>query len=148
MGRSALLALLCAVAACGDDATPPDGGADAGPIDGGPADADFGDAGLPDARVPALEWPSPEAPATSDPWIIEHHDEITVMRPRILALNFVNARSNDEMLELMGRIIDAIREGSDPEIPGEQPHLRVVRDQGGYTPPSSRTPCSRPRPGR
>jgi len=62
----------------------------------------------------SLEWPNQESFATSDPWIVEHHDELTVMRPRILALNFVNAKTNDQMLEHLGEIVAAIREATRP----------------------------------
>ena len=68
----------------------PDAGPDAGPV----------------------EWPNAVSRANSDPWIAEHHDEIRVMRPRILALNFVNAKSNDEMIADMETLIADIREGS------------------------------------
>ena len=34
-------------------------------------------------------WPNDESGANSDPWLVAHHDRITVMRPRVLGLNFV-----------------------------------------------------------
>jgi hypothetical protein len=97
--------------ACGDDAAPIDAGRDASVIDA--ADSAIAEAGS-DGGAPDLAWPNAIAPATSDPWIVENHDAITVMRPRVLALNFVNARTNDDMLALMNRITAAIREGSRP----------------------------------
>jgi len=35
-------------------------------------------------------WPNAASSANSDPWISAHHDEITVMRPRFLVINFAN----------------------------------------------------------
>ena len=40
------------------------------------------DAGV-DATAPTGAWPNTESAAMSDPWIVEHHDDITRMRPRI-----------------------------------------------------------------
>jgi len=57
-------------------------------------------------------WPNAASSANSDPWIAQHHAEIREMRPRILALNFLNASPNSEMIAAMGKAIDAIREGS------------------------------------
>src|SRR5689334_9171627 len=96
MRTSLLLAAL--IAGCsGDDASAPDAG---GAADAGGRDAGGGaDAGGPDAGVmPRVEWPNEESRATSDPWIRDNHDRIDVMRPRVLALNFVNARTNEEMV--------------------------------------------------
>ena len=46
----------------------------------------------PDAGAEAgLEWPNTESVAISDPWIPAHHDAITTMRPRVLAINFDDA---------------------------------------------------------
>jgi hypothetical protein len=77
----------------------------------------FADAGVdavadatPDAGP--VEWPNAVSFANSDPWIARHHDEIRVMRPRVLALNFVNAKTNDQMIADLEKIIDGIREGS------------------------------------
>ena len=37
-----------------------------------------------------LVWPNAESAANSDPWLIAHHDRIRLMRPRVLAVNFVH----------------------------------------------------------
>ena len=37
-----------------------------------------------------LVWPNAESAANSDPWLIANHDRIRLMRPRVLAVNFVN----------------------------------------------------------
>lgn len=57
-------------------------------------------------------WPNEQSLANSDPWIAEHHAEIEQMRPRVLALNFVNARSMEEMDAQLGEMIDILAEAS------------------------------------
>src|SRR5262249_36553813 len=43
------------------------------------------------SQAPAgLVWPNAQSAANSDPWIAQHHDQITEMHPRVLAINFVN----------------------------------------------------------
>lgn len=70
-----------------------------------------------------LVWPNPDAPANSDPWLVEHHDEITQLRPRVLALNFVNDKSMADMQGLLDTIVAGFAEGSryhgydDPNAP-------------------------------
>jgi hypothetical protein len=122
--------------ACGDDA--PD--ADAMVADAGPADGGSLDAGPPDA---GLAWPNAESRAASDPWIHQHHDEITVMRPRVMALNFVNRRNNAEMVGLVEDVFAAVREGTrnhgyddraaEPFVEYELAYAVDLRDE---TPPS------------
>ncbi len=54
-----------------------------------------------DTPAEAVEWPNAWSQANSDPWLAEHHDEIEVMRPRFLVINFANGvgvGGNDEML--------------------------------------------------
>ena len=65
-----------------------------------------------DSTVEELVWPNDESSANSDPWIAEHHAEIRTMRPRILALNFVNDRSMDEMNEHLEHMVEVIAESS------------------------------------
>ena len=59
-----------------------------------------------------LVWPNPESGANSDPWLAEHHADLVQIRPAVLALNFVNAKSNDEMLGHMQQVFDAMAEAS------------------------------------
>jgi hypothetical protein len=102
------LLVVAMVAGCGGD----DGQA----VDAGHVDAAVPDAVVPDARPDAgpddVEWPNAESKANSDPWIAENHARITVMRPKVLALNFVNARSMEEMRTQLEAMIDVIAEGS------------------------------------
>src|SRR5262249_34000378 len=58
------------------------------PADAGPPDE-------PDAGT--LIWPNDVSSANSDPWIAEHHDEITEMRPRALILHFANGKSVNDV---------------------------------------------------
>jgi hypothetical protein len=75
------------------------------------------------AAVNLSEWPNAVSFANSDPWLAEHHDEITVMRPRILALNFVNHKTMEQMQDHMEQAIQAIAESTryhgynDPDAP-------------------------------
>jgi hypothetical protein len=57
-------------------------------------------------------WPNDESRANSDAWIAENHQEIDRMRPRVLAINYVNARSMEEMTGQLDEMIDIIAEGS------------------------------------
>jgi hypothetical protein len=57
-------------------------------------------------------WPVSGHGANSDPWIATHNDVITVMRPRVLVLNFANAQSSDATTQTAKNQIAAIAEGS------------------------------------
>lgn len=97
---------------CGGGGGP--GGSGAGAQAGTGGVAGSGGGGGAGGSGGGAEWPNPDAPATSDPWLAAHHDELVRMRPRVLALNFVNARSNAEMLALMEKITAAIRQATRP----------------------------------
>jgi hypothetical protein len=57
-------------------------------------------------------WPNRESWACSDPWLALHHRELRQLRPRVLALNFVNAKSNAQMLSHLQAIVAALAEAS------------------------------------
>lgn len=57
-------------------------------------------------------WPNQISSANSDIWLRQHHDQITQLRPRILALNFVNGRSMSEMRDQLAEAINMFAEGS------------------------------------
>ena len=57
-----------------------------------------------------LAWPNADSRVNSDPWLVEHHDEITVMRPRVLVVNYVHGAF--EPRPLLERLIAALRESS------------------------------------
>ncbi|MCB9703594.1 MAG: hypothetical protein H6711_16995 [Myxococcales bacterium] len=65
-----------------------------------------------DGRCFGPVWPNRVSQVNSDPWISENHQAIRRMRPRVLALNFVNARSNAEMVADLEGAIAGLREGS------------------------------------
>ncbi len=73
-------------------------------------------------------WPNRESRACSDPWLAAHHAELRQLRPRILALNFVNAKTNAAMKAHLATIIAALAEASrargfaDPDAP---PQLKL-----------------------
>ena len=52
-----------------------------------------------------LVWPNAESAANSDPWLIANHDRIRLMRPRVLAVNFVHGLSEREASELVARTL-------------------------------------------
>jgi len=59
-----------------------------------------------------ITWPIPGHSANSDPWIVEHHDAITQMSPRVLVLNFSNSLTVDTVRQTAERQAAAIAEGS------------------------------------
>jgi hypothetical protein len=83
-------------------------------------------------------WPNEVSSANSDPWLAEHHAEIREMRPRVLAVNFVNRRSMEEMRAQLEGVAAAIAEGTrshgyaDPDAPPfvryELAYLADLRD--------------------
>jgi len=88
---------------CGEVRALPDAGPvdDAGPpFDGPPLPTDL------------TIWPNVQSVASSDPWIAAHHDQIRLMQPRVLALNFVNGNSNAQMNALLAQIFAGVKEGS------------------------------------
>ncbi|MEA2167759.1 MAG: hypothetical protein QOF76_1059, partial [Solirubrobacteraceae bacterium] len=70
-----------------------------------------------------LIWPNPESAANSDPWLVAHHDRITMMQPRVLVLNFVHGLGEAAASAKIAALIDALRESSrwqgygDPSAP-------------------------------
>jgi DNA gyrase inhibitor GyrI len=101
------------------------------------------------------EWPNAVSHANSDRWIVDNHDAIRVMKPRLLVLNFANGLSNEEMVRKTEKLIAAIHESSryhgykDPDAP---PFLQYqvfkyvdLRDPGKTTGSSSRAPKKRDR---
>jgi hypothetical protein len=57
-------------------------------------------------------WPNAESAANSDPWLVAHHDELTLMRPRVLALNFVHGQAEPEARAQLTALCAALRESS------------------------------------
>ena len=57
-------------------------------------------------------WPNADSAANSDPWLVAHHDEIRLMRPRVLAVNYVHGFAEADARRLLEELIAAIRESS------------------------------------
>jgi hypothetical protein len=67
------------------------------------------------AQGGGLVWPNAMSQKTSDPWIAQNHQQITKMQPRVLALNFVNNRSMQDMTDQLNSITAGMREGTRPK---------------------------------
>jgi hypothetical protein len=70
-----------------------------------------------------LVWPNADSAANSDPWLVEHHDRITLMQPRVLVVNFVHGFGEQQARPLLDGLRAALRESSrhhgykDPSAP-------------------------------
>ena len=87
----------------------------------------------------------------SDPWLIANHDRIRLMRPRVLAVNFVNGLTERRRASTLEALSPALRESSrwqgyrDPQAPAfldyeivDVVDLTEPRGTATATPPSSR----------
>ena len=88
----------------------------------------------PGANAP-VAWPNAESGANSDPWLMAHHDEIDVLRPRVLVLNFVDGDTGEQARDLSERVIAGLTESSrprgyeDPDAPAALvPELFAIAD--------------------
>lgn len=92
------------------------------------------------------DWPNPVSSSNSDPWLVAHHDEIAVLRPKLLVLNFANPSTAEGVAALVDGIVAALREGSrfhgyaDPDAPPQLEYdvleIRDLRDGVGGRPPA------------
>lgn len=68
-------------------------------------------------------WPNADSAVNSDPWLVEHHDELRRMRPRVLGVNFVNGLSEAEARRQLETLSAVLAESSrwqgyrDPSAP-------------------------------
>src|SRR5258705_517757 len=62
--------------------------------------------------VDSKVWPNQSSRANSDRWVVEHHDQIRRMNPRLLVLNFDNHAPREKLDRLVDKIIAGIAEGS------------------------------------
>ena len=58
------------------------------------------------------EWPNQTSHANSDQWLIENHNQIRVMRPRLLVLNFSNRATMEKVEQMTGQLVAALAEAS------------------------------------
>jgi hypothetical protein len=83
------------------------------PADAAAAESEAADAEDAAIAPRALEWPNADHPATSDPWLVEHHDELVKMRPRVLAINLDNdAKTRSAFKAKIGEVVAGLNEGS------------------------------------
>ena len=95
-------------------------------------------------------WPNQTSRANSDRWLVEHHDQIRRLNPRVLLLNFSIKATREHLDQLTRDLIAAIAEGSryhgyqDPKAP---PFLNYqvfkfvdLRDADSTQPNSSKAP--------
>jgi len=59
-----------------------------------------------------LIWPNAVSSANSDPWLAQHHDEITEMHPKALVINFVNWSTASAVKDRWDLMAKAMGEGS------------------------------------
>jgi len=59
-------------------------------------------------------WPTADHAANSDPWLVAHHDQITMMAPRVLVLNFDNGATSEQAMQTAQLQVSALAEGSRP----------------------------------
>jgi hypothetical protein len=57
-------------------------------------------------------WPNQTSRANSDRWLVENHDRLRRMQPRLLVLNFSNEARRDKMDRMLADLIGAMAEGS------------------------------------
>lgn len=57
-------------------------------------------------------WPNQTSHANGDRWLVEHHDTIRALHPRVLIVNFSNVAKREKTEKLVAGIIDAVAEGS------------------------------------
>lgn len=57
-------------------------------------------------------WPNAMSCANSDPWLVDNHELVQTLRPRVLALNYDNSHDNAHMLGLANDAITAMSDGS------------------------------------
>jgi hypothetical protein len=62
--------------------------------------------------VRELVWPNADSGATSDPWLVAHHDQLRRMRPRILGVNFVHGLDGAAARRRLDAVAAALRESS------------------------------------
>src|SRR4030095_9856721 len=51
-------------------------------------------------------WPNVESAANSDRWLVDHHDRVSRMEPRVLLINFCNGISAEEARRKGQQLID------------------------------------------
>ncbi|MFB6262543.1 MAG: hypothetical protein ABEL76_02785 [Bradymonadaceae bacterium] len=60
------------------------------------------------------EWPNPVSDTNGDAWLRKHHEQVEVLRPRVLVLNFANDSSMSGVERLSRRIVKGFELASTP----------------------------------
>src|SRR5579859_878444 len=81
-------------------------GAASGSGSGGSSSGAAGDGGAP------LIWPNDVSYANSDPWLVQHHDEIQEIHPRLLVIDFANGTTTADVTKVFNDQKAALMEGS------------------------------------
>lgn len=102
------------------------GGRGSGGATSGPSGGSAGAMGAGGSESSGVYWPNEESSANSDDWLIEHHDEIDQLRPKVVVLNYHNPTSPEQAQDLVERYVEMMRQAStyhgyDDE--GQQPFL-------------------------
>lgn len=63
-------------------------------------------------KVADVIWPNDESRANSDPWLVENHDRIRELRPRLLVLNFLNGLTREQATSKVNALIACLAESS------------------------------------
>ena len=77
----------------------------------------------PIAATGPTEWPNEKSSVNSDAWLIQNHDRLRRMKPRVLVLNFANGYAPPQAEDIVTRFAKAISESSryhgykDPSAP-------------------------------
>src|SRR5262249_12894118 len=60
----------------------------------------------------ATVWPNTKSRSNGDAWLVENHDKLKVMRPRLLLINFSNEHTRDHLDRLTKHLIGALAEST------------------------------------
>lgn len=74
------------------------------------------------------EWPNAASRTNGDAWLRVHHDELRVLRPRVLVLDFVNVSTAEHTQQLVSDVMEGFAEASRPRGVGT-PQLQYTLAQ-------------------
>lgn len=57
-------------------------------------------------------WPNTTSHTNSDKWLIQNHEKIRLIKPRVLVINFANNKTTEELKMFVGKVVYAMAEGS------------------------------------
>lgn len=66
----------------------------------------------PDFSADLTVWPNSQSSANSDSWLVQNHQKIRAMKPRVLLINFSNDHSREHLEGLGQKIISALAEST------------------------------------